>query len=199
MKKIIPFLLLFIFIASCTSSEKQAQAELSNDELGKIFLKDMNEYFGLMNSGDYNKAFDFLPAKMFEMASKEQMIEMYGQMESRGMSLEMEIFKINEVSEVITDDNTNYCKFMSDGKITASFSGRLLEMKDQMVIQFEKQYEGAKIQIVEDKIEIELTQTFFAVSDENSTDWKYAEYSTSSKGEMYKIIPIEIINKLTSK
>lgn len=196
MKKVIPFLLLFIFTAACTSAEKEAQANLSKDELREIFRKDMNKYLSLINNADYDKAFDFIPAKVFEMATKEQMIDMYTQLEERGMRMEMDIFKITEISKVIPDGNTNYCKFMYDGKITVHLSGMLLGMKDELVTQFETQYEGASMQVFEEKIEIALAQTIFAVSDEGSKDWKYVEYNNTSKEQMHKIIPIEIINEL---
>jgi hypothetical protein len=196
MKKIYPFILLFITLVACTSSDKQDQANLSESELRKIFMKDMNEYLKLINSGDFDKAFDFIPAKVFEMAPKEQLIGMYEQLEAGGMRMEMDLFKITDISEVATKDNTNYCRFRYKGKITLHVTGEMLEMKDLLATQFETQYEGSVSTVLEDRIELDLTQTMFAMSVEGSTDWKYVEYNNSSKAMMDKVVPSDIISQL---
>lgn len=196
MQKLIPIFILFLTFVSCTSSDKKEQAQMSENELRSVFNKDMSSYLRLINEGDFNKAFDYLPEAIFKIASKEELLQTYESLEEKGMRMEMEILKITDISKVKTKDNSNYCRFNYEGTIVIHLSGMMLEMKDMLADQFEAQYEKSNATIYDDRIELNLEQTVFAVSIEGASDWKYAEYNESSKQAMSHVIPSDVIAEL---
>ena len=196
MKKIIPLLVLLIVAFACSDAGKAEQAKMSENELRSVFNKDMSEYLRYINAQDYDKAFDFLPDAIFKLSSKRDLMQVYEQMEDNGMRLEMKMLELTDISKVKTKDNDNYCRFNYEGTLIMYVSGEMADMKGLLLNQFESQYENARGREYDDRIEIDITQTVFAVSVEGSADWKYVEYNNTSKAAIDKVIPMDVVKEL---
>lgn len=197
MKNTFAFILMLAFIlGACGGVDKEEQSKLSESELRKIFNKDMTAYLGYMNKGDYNSALDFMPSKVFKIAPKEQMVQMFEQLQEQGMRMEVNFLKLKTISKVVQHEGTNYCKFTYDGKIIVHLSGAMLQMKDLLMTSFQDQYEGGKVTDEGDQVLIEVEQTVIAISEENSSEWKYAEYNKTSEQTIQLVVPDEVLEKL---
>ena len=193
MKNILCSLILFISLFSFTQSDIKSK-----------FTEDLNTVIQLTNNRDFSKLMDFTNPKLFEIASRDQLIEVIENMISMGMETQGGIARINYITDTIFFNDKIYCKIFYRSDMTFKISGQLLEGLDGM-----KEYVDsslapkAKDVTFDDKTNTffieDLQQIMIAESSLNSDDWFYTEYKTDDPQQaqiLEYIFPSQVLEKL---
>ena len=193
MKNILCSLILFISLFSFTQSDIKSK-----------FTDDLNTMVQLTNSNEFIKLMDFTNPKLFEIAPRDQLIEIYENMISMGMEIKGGIARINYISDAIAFDDKIYYKIYYRSNQNFKISGQMLDGLDAM-----KEYvystlaPKAKDVRFDDKTNTfyieELQQIMIAESSLSSDDWFYTEYDKEDPQQaqiLEYIFPSQVLEKL---
>lgn len=193
MKNILCSLILFISLFSFTQSDIKSK-----------FNEDLNTVIQLTNSNEFSKLLDFTNPKLFEIASRDQLIEVMENMISMGMEMNGGIARINYISDAIFFDDKIYYKIFYRSNMTFKISGQLLDGLDGMKEYFDSSLAPkAKDVTFDDKTNTffieDLQQIMIAESSLNSDDWFYTEYDVEDPQQtqiLEHIFPSQVLEKL---
>lgn len=181
----------------------------STSDLKIKFGNDLNKFFEFTTDRDYDQLFDLMNPGMFNLASKEQLaqvFEMTFDEKVSGMKFDLGTPIITGISERFDFEGYKYCMvyYSSTMKIQI-VSEEYISNIENLKYVFESQYSK-----ITDSFEFDsqtntftfrgLKQSMIASSQSNSDNWKYIEYKTDeqTKGMLMQIIPIEVMEKLTN-
>lgn len=170
MKKfsILPFLFILFLTPSLAQQSREA------------IQKKAEDYFSAMEKRDWNAAVDMLYARLFEVVSKEQLIEVFNSMESEGMKMAMKDFNIRNISDITTHEGEKYA--LVEYSMTMSLEFTSVEYRDSTVqamvnANFEKIYGSGNVKWQKEnyRFDIMTTLAMFAIANEGSDDWYFIE------------------------
>jgi len=181
----------------------------SSSDLKIKFGNDLNKFFEFTTDRDYDELFDLMNPGMFNLASKEQLaqvFEMTFDEKVSGMKFDLGTPIITDISERFDFEGYKYFMvyYSSTMKIQI-VSEEYISNIENLKYVFETQYSE-----ITDSFEFDsqtntftfrgLKQSMIASSQSNSDNWKYIEYKTDeqTKGMLMQIIPIEVLEKLTN-
>tara|TARA_X000000368_G_scaffold416671_1_gene411168 strand:+ start:697 stop:1281 length:585 start_codon:yes stop_codon:yes gene_type:complete len=193
MKNILSSLIIFISLSAFSQSDLKSK-----------FTDDLNTIVQLTNSNEFSKLMDFTNPKMFDIASRDQLIEVFENMISMGMETKGGIARINHISDAIAFDNKIYYKIYYRSDMNFKISGQLLDglegMKEYF---FSTLAPKAKDIRFDDKTNTffieELQQVMIAESSLNSDNWSYIEYRIEDPQQaqiLEYIFPAQVLEKL---
>ncbi len=194
MKKIFLFLLL---AAACLTqiSAQNTRTSIENRVSG---------YFKATEQKDWNAVVEMVYPKLFNIASKEQMVEVFQSIEAEGMKMDMKNFNIKNISDVVTHEGEKFATVNYDMKMTIGFTS--VEYRDssvQVMIKnsFESLYgaENVKYNPADFSFDIAASRTMFAIADEGTMDWFFIENDASQKELTAMLIPETVRERLLGK
>ena len=68
----------------------------------------LNEYFQATEAKDWSKVVDMVYPKLFTQVKKEDMVQMFADMEGNGMEFSMKDFTVNDISEPVTHEGESF-------------------------------------------------------------------------------------------
>ena len=176
----------------------------SQSDLKDKFNYDLNKIVQFTNSNEFSKILNFMNPKMFEIAPRSQVVEVFENMIDMGMKTNGGIARINHISDIIDFDNRRFCKIYYRSDMSFKISGQLLEGIEAMKEYFFSVI-GPKAKDVrfDDKTNTffieQLQQVMIAEADLNSNNWYYIEFNTEDPQQVQileYIFPSEVLEKL---
>ena len=193
MKNILSSLIIFISLFAFAQSDLKSK-----------FTDDLNSIVQLTNSNEFSKLMDFTNPKMFDIAPRDQLIEVFENMISMGMQTKGGIARINHISDVIAFDDKKYYKIYYRCDMTFKISGQLLDglegMKEYFFSTLAPKAKDIRFDEKTNTFFIEeLQQVMIAESSLNSDNWYYIEYRIEDPQQnqiLEYIFPSQVLEKL---
>lgn len=190
---------LFAALLICSTAALTAQS-LSEAQKSQI-NKRLSTYIELNKKQNYEAIVDMAYPKVFEIATKEQMIEVFSSLEAQGFDMDFEEMTVKILKPVALSDSVNYVLCPYDMKMTLTLVNeemRTPEIAQSMVQAFEMVYQGGKVMLDEKnyKIQIEGSKYMMAIQDNKyGSDWYFSEFDQSNPMLLSMMFPEDIITK----
>ncbi|WP_372751126.1 hypothetical protein [Labilibaculum sp.] len=184
MKRITLFLILS-FIVTSSFAQKQLQEH---------FKKDLINYTSAFNNKEWNTLTQMMYPPMFEMMSKENMVQGLEQMDKIGVNMTTDFKSIDNVSEVVVNGSEKYCKIQYYGIINIKLSGLMSQGSLLLQSQFENEFGKENVTYKEENnsFTIHAHRSMLAISHKNSDDWKYIDVDSPKAKGLKKLIPEKV-------
>ena len=169
-----------------------------NDDLKTQFAIDMSNYFKAFNQEDWEGVIDMVYPKLFDLISKDQMIQLFIQIKEMGMDMKLELKQVDKISEIINYENSRFCRVYYNGMLTIGISGAMLENKDQLKESFIAAYglENVKYDSINEQFDVNAKKSMMAIASIDSNNWTYMEYNEQQEEMLYQLIPKEVLDQL---
>lgn len=171
-------------------------------------LEVFTEYSTHVVNKDNANLVEYLHPGMFEIASKEFLIEMMDEAYADpSISMSFGTMRIDSLSDIITDETNKYCLIyhnfdLNMKMIAANDSEEAVNENRESAayaFQFMKQTygeENVKFDKENASFEILIPSQTFAINDENTEGWKFIEAKKESHIILKNILPLNVFNKL---
>ncbi len=167
----------------------------------------LGEYIEATNSENWDKVLDMVYDKLFETVPKEQMKQLFSQMGTMGLKMEVKEYTIANMSDKMTEEGTDFVivQYNAHEKLTLNgpqFSNEAVIQ--QMQTQFKTMYGEDNVTYDKENNAFTLkgTKTMVAATKGGAQDWKFIEYNVTNpmQAQMFEqIIPANVITKLKEK
>jgi len=180
----------------------------STSGIRSTFSSDLNNFYQYTADRDYDKLFDLMNPGMFNLASREQLaqvFEMTFDEKVSGMKFNLGLPNITNISDRFNFDGYKYFMIYYTSTMEMQIlSKEFLSNIENIKVVFENQYSE-----LSDSFEFDsktntfiikgLQQTMIASAETNSDNWKYVEYKTDTQSlaMLAQLIPVEVMEKLT--
>lgn len=186
----------FLSVAIQTQSYSQTAMDQIQDR--------MDLWFEATNNAHWDTILNMTYEKIFEMLPKEQMIKVFDQMKSMGMSATLDKFQASELSEPIMEKDTVYYIVKAATIENIIMSGPQFQTEQvvtAMTQQFNSIYGEENVEYQKEQNTFKLTgnKTLIAVAPKESTEWKFLEYDSKNpmQDQMLKnIFPESVLTAL---
>ena len=168
-----------------------------NDDLKTQFAIDLSNYFKAFNQEDWDGVIDMVYPKLFDLITKDQMVQLFIQIKEMGMDMKLELMLIDKISEIINYESSSFCRVYYNGILTIGISGKMLEGKDQLKQSFISAYglENVKYDSINKKFDINAKKSMMAISSIDSNNWTYIEYDEQQEEMLYQLMPKEVLDQ----
>ena len=190
---------LFAVLLICSSTTLVAQA-LSDEQKSQI-NKRLNTYIEYSKKENYEAIVDMAYPKVFEIATKEQLIEAFSGLELQGFVMDFEAMKVTSLKPVALSNAVNYVLCPYDMKMTLTMVNEEMktpEMVENMLNAFKTVYSDGTVTFDEKnyKIRVEGSKYMMAVQDnEFGSDWYFSEFDQSNEMLLSMMYPEDVIAK----
>jgi hypothetical protein len=167
----------------------------------------LKTYINATNAEEWDKVLDMVYDKLFETVPKEQMKQLFSQMSTMGLKMEVKEYTIASLSETMKDEGTDFVivQYNAHEKLTMTgpqFSNEMVIQ--QMQSQFTTMYGEGNVTYDKESNSFTLqgVKTMLAATASGSSDWKFIEYNVSNpmQAQLFEqIIPANVITKLKEK
>ena len=204
MKKLLVFFLCLSILFSCEGQDIIVKTsttsfnKLNEEDLIKQFNSDLIRLNEASNNKDWDSVFDLTYYKLFEMASKEQMVETMESVFKMFKDFQIRLTKITDIYPIVNYEGDQFTRFFYDNELIITFHNT--DDLDNYLPGFTEGYgDNVKVFRNTNSIRIQMESSQFAVLQENSSDWKYLEFKQGQEEMLiqYDIIPVTVIEKLT--
>ncbi|MEZ4959825.1 MAG: hypothetical protein R2830_08405 [Saprospiraceae bacterium] len=191
MKKAFFLLLPFLFLFLKTNAQTDRDA----------IRKRVGEYFEATEKKDWKGVMDMIYPKLFSYIGKEDMAQVFKDMESEGMNIEMKNFEAKSISDIVVFGGEKFALLNYDVGMTIFLTSQ--EFRDSSVqailkTSFETSY-GAD-NIIHNKanysFDINAFRSMFAVAREGSDEWFFVENDPTQDELTAMLIPEEVRRQL---
>jgi hypothetical protein len=171
-----------------------------NNDLKSEFTADISNYLDTFNKGDWDGVINMMYPKLFDIITKEQMIQTFNQMEEMGMEMKTDFDKIEKISKVINYENSKFCRVYYNGGLTIKISGVMLENKEQLKQSFIGTYglDNVKYDDTNNKFDINAKKSMIAISNIDSNKWTYIEYNDQQDEVLKQLIPEKVLEQIAN-
>ena len=176
-------LILTIIILSCNNQN-------SDDNLNRLFQRDLDTYTMAMNEKRWDDALNMMYPEIFEYAPKEDMVNIFISMEENGMVIQTTDISVKNISQIITFNGLNYCKLDYQGHLNIDISGEMLTSIDFLKENFNREFGAENVNYNNNAFSIDATRSMIAISEANTQNWKYLEFNPQSMQLIASIIPV---------
>ncbi len=193
MKKAIS--ILFLLMAFGSISWSQSDKDLITKRIG--------EYFNATENKDWETVINLIYPKLFQYIPKENMAQVFADLESEGMGMEMKDFAVADISNTIEADSEKFALIHYNVSMTIRFTSqeyREASVQASLKDSFEKSYGlGNVSHHPEDfSFDIQAARSMFAVATVGSADWFFMENDPSQEALTGMLIPESVRNHLAA-
>lgn len=178
--------------------------ELSNKD-EKDIRDRMDLFLNLTKERNFADMMDYIYPKLFTIATKEQMIEVFNSLETMGIGMEMDEINLNKVEMLHTDGEKHYAFGNYDMKMRMILKNEQLQSEESVAMMNEgfKEQFGAENLAYDD-----ATKTFsvkgdkyvVAVKDpEYGKDWCFLEFDPKNSELASILLSAEVVEKAMAK
>ncbi len=174
-------------------------------EVDEASIKEkFKQYMQHSNAGEWDQLMDMLNPDLFKLVTKDQMIQMFAQMEMMGIKPVNDKFEVKNISAPIDTDSLVYVTldYEADGRIEISNDELLKDgNREQLLGNLEKEYGEGNITYDEEKKEIQMAidRTMVARSNKGQSNWTFIEYNANNPMQaamLEQVLPDGVIEKL---
>ena len=185
LRQVLVLVVVTFCILQCTSTLKNT------------FQNELDNYLLYSNSGEWDKLLDMTYPKVFELSSRDQMIESMKQMEASGLKINTKKAEVKSVSEPIVVDEVYYAHLEYEGEIEFILSEEMKAQSGIIFSQLKDSYNEGEVIFAEDKgaFHIEAIKSMFAISEDNKKTWTFFEYNKNQKEYLKELFPEDVLNK----
>lgn len=172
--------------------------ELNDEDLIKKFNADIADYLVAFNNGNYDHVVDMIYPKLFDIVSREQLMQTFTQLEEMGMQMKMDFKGVESISKVIDFDRERFCRVYYSAVLTIDISGPMLENIDQLKQGLVAAY-GEEYLTYDETVHrftISANKSMIAISKNDTDNWKYIEYNEQQEALLTQLIPSEVLDQM---
>lgn len=173
----------------------------SQNEDANGIQKRLDAYFQATESQDWNAVVDMVYPKLFNLVKKEDMVQLFADMEGNGMSFRMEDFKVNSISPTVAHEGERFALVDYNASMNIRFTSEAYQdssMVSTLRSSFEATYgaDNVRYQKEDNSFDILAEKTMFAIAPEGSTEWSFMENNPGQEGMLGALIPKAVREKL---
>jgi hypothetical protein len=193
MKKAFFILLPFLLLGSNVVAQNNQEA----------ISKRVGEYFSATEKKDWAVVMDLIYPKLFTFIPKENMAQVFEDLESEGMAVQMRDFGVTHISPSTEHQNEKFALVHYNVSMNIRFTSQ--ELRDSTVQaslkeSFESSYGAGNVaHHPEDfSFDIKAARSMFAVADQGSDAWFFVENDPSQEALTGMLIPEEVRKQLST-
>ena len=191
MKKSIPLFLLLACLAPATWGQSDSTA----------IQQRLDEYFKATEAKDWNKVVDMVYPKLFTLVAKEDMVQLFADMEGNGMVFQMNNSKVNRISEAVAHEGERFALVDYSAGMNIRFTSaayRDSSMVSTLQASFAAAYgnENVRYNQADNSFDIQAEKTMFAIAPAGSGEWAFMENNPGQEGMLGALIPEAVREKL---
>ncbi|MCB0586004.1 MAG: hypothetical protein KDD06_11845 [Phaeodactylibacter sp.] len=192
MQKSITLLILLIGISATALAQ-------NNDT--KAIQQRLDEYFRATEAKDWNKVVDMVYPKLFNLTTKEDMVQLFADMEGNGMEFQMKNFKVNSISEPVNFEGERFALVNYSAGMNIRFTSQSYQdssMVNMLQDSFEAAYgrDNVKYNKEDNSFDIQADKTMFAIAPTGSDAWAFMENNPGQEGALGELIPEAVKEQL---
>ncbi len=189
--------LLFIPVLLFSFSKLDAQKVSKNDK--KQIVKRLEENLEQINNANWEIALEYSYPKKFTVLPKSVMINSFKKLDDFGIKNLAEDLKISYFEDLGTIAGERYVAIKYSNYVTTTYPedkvSILSSQKEQLKEKFGE--ENVTIDIGSNSIRVFVEKTSMAIYLDEQENWFFIDYTESQMGVLTKIIPEEILNKIS--
>lgn len=191
----IPVMLLLL-LGSCSRQTVGDKNKNSSDL--KAELKPLLDSYGAaLNASDWDTVLDMMYGKLFEIAPRESIKEVFVQLELDGMKMMFKNFDITSVDGPITADEEDFILIHYVGDIDILLSGDMAGDGSMELLEggFKEAFGKNSVKMdMENKVfHIRSIKSMFAIAENGTKDWKFLENNQNEKALLDTLIPEKVL------
>jgi len=191
-----------LVLALLLSASSIATAQDYKKEIEKEFI----EYLNFISTKQFEKSMEYLPADLFKIVPKEQMVELMERtFNDSSITFEFINPKVGDIKDAkkIEAKFYSFLSYSNQMNIKINKSSQETEEEQEvkmsiMKASFEKSF-GAKnvsYNVLTGFFEIQVDKKGYAISENGQTDWKFLVVEKEQKPILEKLLPKELYKKL---
>ena len=161
--------------------------------------KDYSNYLSSLNDSDYKNSLSFIPTKLFEIVSKDKIIEQLDFVKNEYGKLHVDSLSVTEIKPMIEFHDTLYTKVNYSAIIVLNLKQEKINRAEALLDGFEKKYSKNSIRFDKKNLEFRIrnSSSFYGISADRGNNWKFLENLHES---IYsRIIPSNVLTELNEK
>ena len=201
MKKLLLLLLCLPLLFSCGEQDTKAKTSTTSfnhqdkDDLIEQFNRDLKRTTEASNNKDWDVVFDITYPKLFDMASKEQLVKVFESVFDVYKDFQLKPSNIIDIYPIVNYEGDQFTRFFYDNEVIFTFYNT--DDLDNTLPVFIDEYGEDNVKAFRNtnSISIKMKSSQLAVLQENSSEWKYLEWQEETF-KQYDIIPVSVLEKL---
>jgi hypothetical protein len=204
MKKLLLLLLCLPLLFSCGEQDTKVKTSTTSfnhqdkDDLIEQFNRDMKRTTEASNNKDWDVVFDIAYPKLFDMASKEQLVKVFESLFDVYKDFQLRPSNIIDIYPIVNYEGDQFTRFFYDNEVIFTFYNT--DDLDNTLPVFIDEYGEDNVKAFRNtnSISIKMKSSQLAVLQENSSEWKYLEWKEGQEEvfKQYDIIPVSVLEKL---
>ena len=204
MKKLLLLLLCLPLLFSCGEQDTKVKTSTTSfnhqdkDDLIEQFNRDMKRTTEASNNKDWDVVFDIAYPKLFDMASKEQLVKVFESLFDVYKDFQLRPSNIIDIYPIVNYEGNQFTRFFYDNEVIFTFYNT--DDLDNTLPVFIDEYGEDNVKAFRNtnSISIKMKSSQLAVLQENSSEWKYLEWKEGQEEvfKQYDIIPVSVLEKL---
>lgn len=181
-----------------TSVSQKFQKVQSTDPIKRQFQLDMEHYINSYNDSNWDEVITTSYPPLFGGKKKEDVLIDFIKSNQYGIKYNIDLNKIEKVSDIIEDDKNRYAKIHYSADVTVTLNGEALKNKDYIVSNLELSHDTPDLVLDEttNTVSIDAYSSMIAVSKKGSNIWKYIMVDKQKEQHYSAIVPQTILDQL---
>ena len=166
----------------------------------------MDEYFVYTQENDYVNMMEYVYPKIFTLASKEQLVEVFSGMEAMGIRLNVKDIEINEIQALMTKDDKQYAVANYDIDIRLDLLNELMqsdEAVESLKSSFKVSYDATDMSYDKEAgaLSFHGKKWMLAIKDPefDGDNWYFLEYDASNPMAAEMILDGDVLTMFKKK
>ncbi len=156
--------------------------------------KTLDRYMEASVNKDWEAIMDMVYPKLFDIVSREMMIETFKSLDGQDMAFSFEKMEVKEISDLFTHESEVFARIDYTGKMSITLLSEDYKSEDVMEMMlsgFQAQYgeEHVSVDPAEHTFHIDMTKSMFAIADEGGEAWRFLENNTGQEAVLQSLIP----------
>ncbi len=181
-----------------------AAAARGQDEARQAIQQRLNEYFEATKSKDWDKTVNLLYPKLFSLVSKEDMVQMFRDMEGNGVEFEMKGFELLRISDTVNYAGESFALIGYSARMNIRFTSQSYQeasVLEAIRQNYEATYgaENVHFRAENNSFGIRSEKAMFAIAPEGSSEWTFMESEPGQESLLRSMIPDAARQKLAGQ
>lgn len=166
----------------------------------------LDEYFGFTKANDYNSMMDYVYPKVFTLATREQMVEVFNSLETMGIGLNVNDIVLNEIEPLMDDNDKQYgiANYNIDIKLDLKTPVmQSAEVVESLKSSFKVAYNATDMKYDEEAKTLSFKGFKYVLAIKNpeydSENWYFLEYDASNPMAAQMLLDADVLAKFKEK
>ena len=164
----------------------------------------LDTYFEATKAKDWEQAVNLLYPKLFNLVPKEDMIQMFRDMEGNGIAFEMKTFELSQISDTIIYEGEAFALVNYTAMMSISFTSEAYKeasFAESIRQNYASSYgaENVVYHAENNSFDIRTEKALFAIAPLGSDAWAFMESEPGQKSLLSSMIPEAVQEKFLGK